>query len=374
MTRETFYKDYLKNQEDCILADRHWAELEAILDDYRELKPRLENTGQAIVNALLTCKSIHSINYRIKHEEHLLEKILRKMKTNPGQSITRENYKERITDLIGIRALHIFKEDWAGIHDFIISGWKQSEKPTAYVRYGDAERILNYYKDKDCDVQEHKFGYRSVHYQLLTSLGAETHQVEVQVRTLYEEAWGEIDHRVRYPYTMDNERMLRLSSILNRLSGNADELASYMRYTKNRSEQLEWEHRKELEEKNRIIENLKSRIEDLVSDKDVRHEISMELDSLSPVKDDRPEQEEFPWLDTLVDSKFFNGLQSQLNSFMNSPDFEPIELSEEDWHILQKSQEELIRALNNPRKMEKLLNDTNIPLISESKGDEDGVD
>ncbi|MDC7223250.1 MAG: RelA/SpoT domain-containing protein [Spirochaetales bacterium] len=370
MTRETFYKDYLRNQEDRILADRHWTELEAILENYRQIKPQLENTGQNIVNALLTCSSIHSINYRIKHEEHLLEKILRKMRGNPCETITRENYRDKITDLIGIRALHIFKEDWTGIHDYIISGWKQAEKPTAYVRYGDAERILQYYKDKECDVQEHKFGYRSVHYQLLTSPGTETYQVEVQVRTLYEEAWGEIDHRVRYPYTMNNEQMLRLSSILNRLSGNADELASYMRFTKNRSEQMELEHSRELEEKNRTIENLKTRIEELVSDQDVRKELTQELDSLGIVQGENHPTEEFPWLDSLMDSKFFNGLQSQLNSFMNSPDFEPIELSEEDWEILQRSQRELIKALSNPEQMEKILNQSNLPLLAETEEEE----
>ncbi len=367
MTREKFYRDYLKNQEDCILADRHWAELEAILEDYTKLKARLEITGQTIVNALLTCSSIHSINYRIKNEEHLLEKILRRMKNNPEENITLKNYREKITDLIGVRALHIFKEDWTEIHEFIISGWKQAEKPTAYVRYGDSDMILQYYRDNDCSIQEHKFGYRSVHYQLLTSPGAETYQVEVQVRTLFEEAWGEIDHRVRYPYTMNNERMLRLSSILNRLSGNADELASFMRYSKQRSEQLEQDHMRELEEKNRIIESLKSRIEELVSDEKVINELNLELDSLSPVQEENPPQEEFPWLDSLVESKFFNGLQSQLNHFMNSPDFEPIELSEEDWEILQKSQKELLRALSNPDRMEKLLKNAPLALPEESK-------
>ena len=364
MTREKFYNEYLKNQEDCILADRHWTELEAILADYRKLKPALEITGQTIVNALLTCSSIHSINYRIKNEEHLLEKILRKMKICSQEQINRNNYRDKITDLIGIRALHIFKEDWSDIHDFIISGWKQAEKPTAYVRYGDSERILQYYKDKDCAIQEHQFGYRSVHYQLLTSPGAETYEVEVQVRTLYEEAWGEIDHRVRYPYTMANERMLRLSSILNRLSGNADELASYMRYAKTHSEMMEREHLRELEEKNRTIENLKSRIEELVSDKDVRKELAMELDSLGQRQGNKKPQEDFPWLDTLVESKFFTGLQSQLNNFMNSPDFEPIELTEEDWHVLQESQKELLKALSNPDKMEEILNQRQLTLPS----------
>jgi putative GTP pyrophosphokinase len=358
MTKEKFYQSYLKCPDDRILADRHWDELEGILDDYRKIKPMLETTGQAIVNSLLTCKSIHSINYRIKHEEHLLEKVIRRMRLNGDDIITRENYRKKITDLIGIRALHIFKEDWNGIHDFIIRGWKQAEKPIAYVRYGDAERIIQFYKDRECGVQEHKYGYRSVHYQLLTSPETESYQVEVQVRTLFEEAWGEIDHRVRYPYTLENDRMLRLSSILNQLSGNADELASYMRYTKSRSEQMDLEHQKELQEKNQIIENLKDQIDELVSDKATRKKINRELDSLSRTKSKETvqnQEQEFPWLDNLVESKFFTGLQSQLNTFMNSPDFEPLELSTEDWEMLQRTQKELLKALNDPEKAQKLL-------------------
>ena len=375
MTKEKFYKDYLKCQEDRFLADRHWETLEEILEDYRNIKPLLETTGQNIVNSLLTCSYIHSINYRIKHEEHLLEKIIRRMKTDPAENITRENYRKKITDLIGIRALHIFKEEWNGIHDFIIRGWKQAEKPIAYVRYGDAERIIQFYKDRECEVQEHKYGYRSVHYQLFTSPGAVTYQVEVQVRTLFEEAWGEIDHRVRYPHTMENERMLRLSSILNQLSGNADELASYMRYTKSRSEQQEMEHKKELEDKNSTIEKLKDRIEELVSDKSIRDELNQELDSLSLNQSEEDIQEqEFPWLDNLVESKFFTGLQNQLNNFMNSPDFEPLELSRDDWDMLQRTQKELFKALNDPEKAQKLLSTGPLPLLipdGEEEGDLD---
>lgn len=370
MTKEKFYHSYLRCQEDRILADRCWDELEVILDDYRRIKPMLETTGQAVVNSLLACPHIHSINYRIKDEDHLLEKIIRRMKTNPSESITRENYRNRITDLIGIRALHIFKEDWNGIHDFIIGGWDQAEKPTAYVRHGDADRILQYYRDKDCGVQEHKYGYRSVHYQLLTSPNNQTYQVEVQVRTLFEEAWGEIDHRVRYPYTLDNERMLRLSSILNQLSGNADELASFMRFTKTRSEQQEADHRQELEEKNRTIEKLKDRIEDLVSDQSLLDELNQELDSLNtPQREEKKPDQEFPWLDNLVESKFFSGLQSQLTSFMNSPDFEPIELTREDWLLLQKTQRELFKALNDPEKAQRLMAVTPLAL-PENEGEE----
>jgi hypothetical protein len=46
------------------------------------------------------------------------------------------NYKDEINDLIGIRVIHIFKDQWQEIHEFIVNTWKVIEI-TANVRDGD---------------------------------------------------------------------------------------------------------------------------------------------------------------------------------------------------------------------------------------------
>lgn len=53
--------------------------------------------------------------------------------------------------------------------------------------------------------------------------------LEVQVRTLFEEGWGEIDHHILYPYKKQNPMLAEFSELLNRLAGMGDEMASFYR-------------------------------------------------------------------------------------------------------------------------------------------------
>jgi len=47
------------------------------------------------------------------------------------------NYKEIVTDLIGIRVLHLFKDDWQNIHHEILNLWDIKETPQVNIRRGD---------------------------------------------------------------------------------------------------------------------------------------------------------------------------------------------------------------------------------------------
>ena len=64
------------------------------------------------------------------------------------------------------------------------------------------------------DIYDQKY-YRSVHY-ILKYRGM---YLEVQVRTLFEEGWGEIDHHILYPYKKQNPMLTEFSELLNRLAG-----------------------------------------------------------------------------------------------------------------------------------------------------------
>ncbi len=57
--------------------------------------------------------------------------------------------------------------------------------------------------------------------------------LEIQVRTLFEEGWGEIDHAVVYPYYQNDKVLKEYTELLNRLSGLADEMSSFFNRLKN---------------------------------------------------------------------------------------------------------------------------------------------
>jgi ppGpp synthetase/RelA/SpoT-type nucleotidyltranferase len=103
------------------------------------------------------------------------------------KSFNVKTYRELITDLIGIRALHLFKDEWRPIHEFITATWDLHEKPIAYYRDGDPEELLNALRKAGCNVTGHQFGYRSIHYIIKSQTDNETQLVELQVRTIFEE-------------------------------------------------------------------------------------------------------------------------------------------------------------------------------------------
>jgi ppGpp synthetase/RelA/SpoT-type nucleotidyltranferase len=363
MDLPTFLQKYRFTPEQFESAGLDWDQLLAIADDYRRQLPDLETIARYVVDIILKNKVVHSINYRLKDPEHLMSKIVRKRLENPDAPIDIGNYQDRITDLIGIRALHLFKEDWIRIHRYLQENWELAEQPVAYVREGDSERILEFYRENQCGVEFHAFGYRSVHYLLATSPNRRRFVIEMQVRTLFEEAWGEIDHTVRYPYNLDNDVLARLSSILNSISGNADEIGSYMLYMKGRQEKMEAEYQATLQEKNRLIARLREQLAALSLDErqtEAINAINADLDTLRESVDRSdagpdPDSDSFPWLSSFLESGIFKGIQGQLNSFMQSEYFTPIEVDQKDLETLARTRSELLKLIQDPEKLKQLL-------------------
>jgi putative GTP pyrophosphokinase len=327
-----------------------WDTLCEIERSYSALKPELESVGRFVVDALLKCDDVHSINFRLKDNEHLVEKIIRKLTHHPERTINIDTYREQITDLVGVRALHLFKEDWLSVHEYIRETWKLVEKPLAYVRAGDSETIVEYYRKKDCEVREHPFGYRSVHYLIESCPNRQCYVAEIQARTVFEEAWGEIDHVVRYPYDTDNELIVRLSSILNRLAANADELGTYMMYLKQKTAYMEKRYADTLRDKNESITRLQQKIDRLEIDDNTRKELAADLTAISENPSDRMKlDEDYPWLDNFFESDLFRSIAERVDSIVSSDEFKKINLSETDLDLLSHAQSDLVRLMQNPR-------------------------
>ena len=100
-----------------------WEDLIKIRENFIAFKLELEAPAKYLVERFHGAKKVHSVRYRIKNPDHLVAKIIRKKIDEPKREITLENYKNEITDLIGLRILHLFKEDWHVIHDFILENW-----------------------------------------------------------------------------------------------------------------------------------------------------------------------------------------------------------------------------------------------------------
>ena len=199
-----------------------------IHDDYLKCRNDLADHGAFLVQQLQHLDEAHSLKYRVKDPIHLIRKIVRKSKEHPDARIDVTNYSSEITDLVGVRVLHLYKDDWRPIHDFIRKSWslKEGEEPIAYIRHGDE---IDSALSGCCTVKTHPRGYRSLHYVIEYAPTKATVTAEIQVRTLFEEAWSEIDHQLNYPELTTPPLIAQLVSIFNGLSGYADQLGPYIR-------------------------------------------------------------------------------------------------------------------------------------------------
>ncbi len=235
--------------------------LKEIYEDYIDYKNSYENQAGFIANILRSQKNVHSVKSRIKDPERLMEKIIRKTEDRKDKygndfEFTLDNYKNEINDLIGIRVIHIFKDQWQGIHDFIIKTWKVIEI-TANVRDGDNIEVFD---DPNIEVRSKASGYRSVHYLVEFYPTNKRVIAEIQVRTIFEEGYGEIDHRLRYSHNEIPEILKSNLLLFNRIVGSADEMASLINNLSREWCEKEVDYKKIIQEQEAEINRLKSKM------------------------------------------------------------------------------------------------------------------
>ncbi|MBL0236836.1 MAG: RelA/SpoT domain-containing protein [Saprospiraceae bacterium] len=197
---------------------------------------------------------------RVKDPEHLIAKIIRKKILEPNRIIDKSNYLIEIQDLIGLKAIHLFKQRWLSIHNFIMKHYEVIGSPKGYYREGDPQEFITKLTNSGIEAELHNSGYRSIHYNIEIKPGRQKFIAEIQVRTIFEEGWSEIDHDLRYPYHTDNILINKSLQILNRLAGSSDELGDFinlLQVENSINEQNIHDRDIKIKEFQAIIENLK---------------------------------------------------------------------------------------------------------------------
>jgi putative GTP pyrophosphokinase len=207
------------------------AEVDALLDAFEDQRhdfrtfmdgvrafigehPALNETDNPIV---------HSYKSRLKDRNHLAGKIRRK--EAQGRGINIDTLFWEITDLAGVRILHLFQQDFSYIDALIrkkVEGgdWILGERPRAYS--WDPETV-EFFRGFDLEVTQKPSSYTSVHYLIRPRIDSPL-CCEVQVRTLFEEIWGEVDHRMNYPTPTDILACKEQLKVLSKIVGGGSRL------------------------------------------------------------------------------------------------------------------------------------------------------
>lgn len=208
--------------------------IKELVDYYKSNIHNFEYITETARNAFLSDPSlsslIHSSKSRVKNPSHLKGKLIRKAKEaiNEGKEfeITKSNLFHEITDLAGVRLLHLHTRQMGQIDTLI--------KEIAKSRNFDLVKgpVANTWDDEYRSFFE-KLGiktrqrenvmYTSVHY-IFASNSVAQERVELQVRTLMEEVWGEVDHQLNYPKKTKSLACAEQLKVLARVTSSATRL------------------------------------------------------------------------------------------------------------------------------------------------------
>jgi len=156
-------------------------------------------------------RHVHSIKWRTKDPEHLRDKLTRKLGEARAQhrpfKITEDNLFSKINDLAGFRILHLHTRQTDDINKALLNRFGEAlyrliEGPVAKT-WDDESR--KYFEGIGIETEKNKLEslYTSVHYVIRPNLKTKS-TCEIQVRTLADEVWGEVDHAINYPYQINS--------------------------------------------------------------------------------------------------------------------------------------------------------------------------
>jgi putative GTP pyrophosphokinase len=199
------------------------ATLAAFDEKSHELSLFMEGVGKwFLTHPKLHCADfpiVHSVKMRLKNRDHLRNKLERKWQDeNP---IGPDNFFEKITDLAGVRVLHTYQDQFPRIHGEILTkvhdlkDWYLPEPPRAYTWDPESQK---FFESAGIEVQVKESFYTSVHY-LVRPRSDSPVCCEIQVRTLFEEIWGEVDHALNYPKPSPNLSCREQLRVLAKLVG-----------------------------------------------------------------------------------------------------------------------------------------------------------
>jgi putative GTP pyrophosphokinase len=183
-------------------------EIDALIAHYKANQSTVSHFLQVVLVALKESAAlsaqVHSIKSRTKSYRSLRGKLYRKLdkckEKNKPFKITTANLLFKVNDLAGIRILHLHTRQFTAINKALLAIFKEQKyevKEGPFARTWDDESRA-FFQKQGVKIEKSETLYTSVHY-VIESASRTKVTCEIQVRTLMEEVWGEVDHAINYP-------------------------------------------------------------------------------------------------------------------------------------------------------------------------------
>ncbi|MEQ8407556.1 MAG: (p)ppGpp synthetase [Gammaproteobacteria bacterium] len=204
-----------------------------LVAEYEREKILIDSFLQAVLSDMQNTDTlgplVHSYRFRLKDPTHLADKLERKIikckENDSAFNVTSDNLFEEINDLAGIRILHLYTAQISELDPilrelFCQKNYELIEGPFARTWDNESKAFFN---ENNIDTEESETLYTSVHY-VIASNTRRRMTCEIQVRTLSEEVWGEVDHKLNYPHKTDSLPCSEQLKVLARVTSSVSRL------------------------------------------------------------------------------------------------------------------------------------------------------
>lgn len=186
------------------------AAFQAYYESHRELLDEARASFVGLVSALLRDASsaeISKIESRIKDKDECIQKFSRKYRKALEASRTPYEIGTHVTDLIGLRVVCLYEDQIAEIGDTLGEHFDV---------IGLSDKIAN------IENTEGNFGYKGLHLDVRLSEARAAmpeyrpyagFAFEIQVRTIVQDSWSTLDHKIKYKKSIPNRLKRRINTL-----------------------------------------------------------------------------------------------------------------------------------------------------------------
>jgi len=179
-------------------------------DANRQLLEDAKDSFLTLLNALLVhvgTIAISKIEGRVKDRNECIRKFQRKYQKGLEQSGTDYDIRSHISDLIGVRIVCLYEDEISAIRDAL----------------ADQFEILDV-TDKISNIEstEGLFGYKGLHLDVVLNdhrkplaeyRAYAEFPFEIQVRTIIQDSWSVLDHKIKYKKSIPNHLRRRINTL-----------------------------------------------------------------------------------------------------------------------------------------------------------------
>jgi ppGpp synthetase/RelA/SpoT-type nucleotidyltranferase len=169
-----------------------------------------KNSFITLVNSLIRSSSdiaLSKIEGRVKDRDECVKKFSRKYRTGLETEGREYQIIDHITDLIGVRIVCLYEDDIEKIKDLLCAHFEVIDITDKIAQIENTENSFGY-KGLHLDLKLNNQRKKLPEYSKFVDFG-----FEVQVRTIIQDSWSVLDHKIKYKKSIPNHLKRRINSL-----------------------------------------------------------------------------------------------------------------------------------------------------------------